>query len=148
MENNEMEVIALIFSFVAIVISIVSIREAKKLNDINLQSEYLKSIYFDYLTNKFPQARKKLRFDNKSILKDIEFLQEELIDFRKELFFYKYIDGQFYESIKMKIQTLEDFIVENEDCFFAEDKKYVFYSKVDELMGEIYKCLEKKYKNG
>lgn len=146
-----MEVAALIVSIASLIISGVivffEIRNNKKLNDINLEAELSKDIIKTYMTEIFPKAISKIHFKGRK-LTNIVPLQNALNGLRNRLRFYKYCDSGFYDELKEKTQTLEDYIVSNEGrTYHVEDQGEVM-SEIRVQMTDIYSLLKRKYKNG
>lgn len=146
-----MEVAALIISILAIFISIgVPVYEknnAKKVNDINLNSEYLKEIYISYLTKEIPKSRKIMRFKY-NILCDTNDFCNTLKSFLSDIQFYMYIDKLFYERLKQEIQDLEDFVMDSDSKTFSDFEKTKFWDAVDKHLDSIYDLMNQKYTNG
>lgn len=146
-----MEEAALAVSIVSICISLIvmaiEIHSNKKLNDINLEAELSKDIVKGYLTKKFPQAISDIYFNEKK-LTNIDSLQNALNSLRNELRFFKYSDPEFYGDLKMKTQEIEDYIVENEDCYFEYCEQIEVKAVIHKKTTELYALLNNKYKNG
>lgn len=146
-----MDVAALIISILSLLISIVfavaEIKNSKKINDINLDAELSRDIIKLYLTEKFPVAISKIHFP-KQKLTQIGPLQVELNGLRNSLKFFKYYDNSFYKELKKKTQDLEDYIVQNEGKKYSVDEQGEVMDEIRNRMSDIYKCLNKKYKNG
>ena len=146
-----MEVAALIISIASIIITLGvawwQISRNKKINDINLEAELSKDIIKDFLTNKFPTAITKIHFKNRK-LTNIVPLQNALNELRRKMRFFKYCDSKFFNQLKLKLQELEDYIVNNEGkVFVAEDQGEVM-EEIKKKMTDIYTLLKSKYKNG
>ena len=100
-----------------------------------------------YMTETFPKAISKIHFKGRK-LTNIVPLQNALNGLRNRLRFYKYCDSVFYDNLKEKTQTLEDFIVSNEGhTYHIEDQGEVMNEICAQMTG-IYSLLKRKYKNG
>ena len=146
-----MDIAALIISILSIVIAIgVPVYEKnnnKKVNDINLNSEYLKEIYICYLTKEIPKARKIMRFDH-DILCDTNDFCNVLKSFLSEIHFYMYIDKEFYDRMKESIQTLEDLLMDSDGNTFIGDERNNLIDSIDNHLKWIYEFMNEKYING
>ncbi len=147
-----------IISIIAIIVSVfVALYEYtynKKLNSINLESSYLEKIFADFLVNKIPEARNKIRFVSNK-LDGINDLQNEVISIRKSALYYKYTDKDFYNDLKKNCQNLEDFIVTyanveitGEDQYDISKKQMNILNKIETKIEDIYACINTKYKEG
>ena len=146
-----MDLLALIISIVSIVISIgVAIYEKnkeKKVNDINLNSEYLKDIYIQYLTKKIPKTRKIMRFES-DILCDTNDFCNTLKAFLTDINFYLYIDKSFYDRMKYYLQYLEDLVMESDGQVFEGEERDNLINEIDKCLEQIYTLMNEKYING
>ncbi|MBR1531972.1 MAG: hypothetical protein IJ643_07950 [Eubacterium sp.] len=146
-----MDVAAFVVAVISLLISIgVPIYEKhndKKVNDINLNSEYLKEIYICYLTKEIPKARKIMRFDH-DMLCDTNDFCNVLKKFLSEIHFYYYIDKLFYERIKTSIQTLEDLLMESDGKVFVGSDRNNLIDSIDSHLELIYDLMNAKYING
>lgn len=126
-------VIALIISFLA---PLFEYWWSKKLNKINIESEYFDKVYTDFLMIKLPEARLKISYvDNK--IKGIDDYIDVLRDMRKKSIYFKFANNNFYNSLLRKIQELEDLIIlGNNNQDYGK-----FVSKFDEKEKNIYKCI-------
>ena len=147
-----MEVAALIISIISLVTTCIfaffEIQSNRKLNRINLESVYIMEIYKEYLTISIPQARKNLRFDANNRLIDIGALKNVLIEMCQKSSYYLYADKTFYTTLKTHLQSLEDYIVNNENKSFEPEDQAEVLNNIEKNLGEIYKCINKKYRNG
>lgn len=143
------DVISLVISAVAIGISVIVYNKEKenagKLNIINLESDIYKEIFFVYLIDKIPNAREKIKYNNKKI-SNVDSLMLELNNMRKRSLFFKYKDIDFYKQLKSKLQELEDYLVDisnrsevEHDDFGKENEK------INQHMEQIYRIVMKKY---
>lgn len=146
-----MEIVALIISIIAVIISVgVPIYEKandKRVNDINLNSEYLKEIYILYLTKEIPKSRKIMRFKH-NVLCDTNDFCNTLKSFLCDIQFYMYIDKYFYDRLKQVIQELEDFVMEADGATLNDDEKNEFWDNIDSYLNSIYDLMNQKYING
>lgn len=140
-------VISILSLFVAFLMPIYEQYRSKKVNDINLNSEYLKDIYIKYLTDKIPNARKLIRF-NDDKLSDVAELANAFQELLHQVYFFKYIDEEFYAELKIYIQDLEDSLSNDSGMKFSDEEKEKFNESLEEKVTNIYSILNNKYKNG
>lgn len=120
---------------------------SKKINNANLQAEFTKKIFREYMTKELPQAYALIKFpENK--LSNIDCLQSALNRFRQELNFLKFSDKRFYRTFKTRAQKLEDYIVTNCDKKFDNDEQGEVLENISKMLSRIYKLINKKYQNG
>lgn len=58
------------------------------------------------------------------------------------------LNRSFFESLKKKTQTLEDYIVNNEGRVFSVEDQGEVMEKIRRQMTDIYLLIKEKYKNG
>ncbi len=137
----------LILSILAIIISVFSVIFEyfwnKKINKTNLEADFFKDIYGDYLMTKIPKARLVIHFSN-GVVSETEDLIEEINDMRRSSLFYKYNDKNYYNRLSKQIQHLEDFLVSNPGPL-TDDEYAEFIQKVNDDIEEIYDIIMKKY---
>lgn len=147
-----MEVAAFVISIISLIFAIVmpiyEQSKNKKVNDINLNSEYLKEIYVTYLTKEIPNAKRYLRYTKEGLLVDVDNLCEVLRKLMKDMYFYHYIDNDFYVDLIAAIQDLEDMLINNEGVFFDQPNQEDFDLEIERKTTVIYSLLNDKYQNG
>lgn len=144
-----MDVIALLLSLAAIVVSIVvALSEHDlnlKINRINLAATYFDEIYKEHLVYKIPKARRYLRFGLNNKPKDTQYLIDELNDIRKESLYFCYVNPKFYNGLVDKLRKLEDYLIVSEDKTFLGDQQLNFFKQVHYYINEIYKHITAEY---
>lgn len=133
---------ALIVSFITPIFNYIMNR---RVNGIVLESQHLKDIYVEFLTQKIPDARRYIIYTDTCFQGSYP-LQKALIELMKALSFYQYIDEDFYIDIKIAIQKLEDYIVVNESETFKNSE--IPKKEIEKNLSEIYNIINTKYKNG
>ena len=147
MEMELNDVLTLLLSAAATIISIKAMFQTKKVNTINLNSELLKDIYIKYLTQKIPEALRYVNYDGKGNIEGVSQIQEVLLSFLKSIKYLKYLDAEFYNDIKSKIQRLEDYIIGGELQDYQPTRED-FEKHRDEMLYDIYIAMADKYENG
>ena len=142
--------IELILSILAIIISVAvavgEYRWNKKINQTNLDAEFYKEIYFEYLMKRIPCARQAIRYNNEKV-EDTGELQDCLNDLRRESLFFRYKDRDFYDKLKSLLQEFEDYLVTNSKGMDA-DEFSSFNNRMNKYIEEVYKIIMTKYKGG
>lgn len=139
----------LLLSIIAILISIFSIFFEyvwnKKINRINLEADFFKEIYGDYLMKEIPNARNYFHYNN-HILSDTGDLIDVLNEIRRSSLFYKYKDKKFYIDLCVCLQGLEDELVGKEGKIFKDDDDYTeFISGINKDIEKLYSIIMNKY---
>ncbi|MGX7202408.1 hypothetical protein BCR22_07460 [Enterococcus plantarum] len=135
-------------SIIAVIVSVVSLfwqnYKENKHHKANLESEYFKEIYLDYLVNEIPKARKPIVFSNGKIIGTDQMI-EVLNNIRQDSLFFKFEDNKYYDQIYSKLQSLENKYVESSDVNMTNDEFSKFHSETDSSMTEIYRIITNKY---
>ena len=146
-----MGIASLIISIVAILLSLfatfLQIKNSKKINDINLEADLLKSLFTDSITKEIPDAYSNICFPD-GVLSKTNDLQDSINQLLIKMRFFKYYDKAFYESIKEKGQALEDYIVENDGKHFEVDDYSKVTDKISMMISDIYYLIKMKYHDG
>lgn len=146
-----MDIAALIISIVALlassVIAIVQIANNKKYHEVNLDANLSGEIFKEYLTENFPRAFQKICFRNNK-LSDIDEMHKVLLSFMQKIRFYRYLDENFHTKIVTLCQGLEDYIVMSEDSKFTAEEQRKANEIIVSYIKDIYREINKKYKNG
>lgn len=147
-----MEVASLIISIISLAascwIGIYGFALTKKINDINLDSQYIFELYKKHMAQNIPKAKALIRFDSESKLCDTEKLQEALIEVWHDFAFCQYIDAYFYKSLKQACQDAEDFLVKKKGLRFEQEDQSAFWNGLNARLKRVYVNVNRKYKNG
>jgi hypothetical protein len=142
-----MEKVAFYISIIAIIISVgVPIFEFlynKKINKINLISEYFKEIYGEFLIKRVPLARQYIHFNGRE-LSGTDKLLDVFREMRESSLYFKYNDKEFYGNLKGKIQAIEDCLV-TKTGIMNSDEYAEFYNTFEKELGMIYECISDGY---
>lgn len=135
-----LSVLALIFSIGS---SLFEYFWNQKINKTNLEAEFFKDIYSDYLMKKIPDARNVIHY-NDNIVSDTDDLIEVLNDIRQSSLFYKYKDRNFYNLLCKQLQELEDKLV-SKTGQMSDDDYASFVQEINSDIENIYDTIMKKY---
>lgn len=146
--TNEVTItLELILSILAIIISIGSVLFEyfwnQRINITNLEAEFFKDIYSDYLMKQIPDARNVIHYNN-NIVSDTDDLIEVLNNIRHSSLFYKYKDKNFYSQLCKLLQKLEDKLV-SKTGQMSDDDYASFIQEINSDIESIYDTIMKKY---
>lgn len=138
----------LILSILAILISICAIFFEyfwnQKINKTNLEADFFRNIYGDFLMNKISKARNIIHYNNQKI-SDTQDLIDVLNDIRHSSLFYKYKDKSFYNLLCERLRTLEDKLVSKTDKILDNDDYSDFIQETNSDIETIYNIIMNKY---
>lgn len=149
LEIGCMDLAAIIISLLALLLSIyVAIVEAKrdyKITKINIEFEFYREIYKDHLIKKIPEARKYMWINKDGFLSDAQPLIDELNEIRRDSLYFQYNNKAFYDTLKGKLQKLEDYLIKSEgQPLIGEDQTHFMNNVQDQLNG-IYGTISHAY---
>ena len=138
---------ALLISSISILISILSIRQQKRMNSQNLQAIYFKELFQDYLINRIPQVALKLGFDNEGRLKHTyREINRTMMEMIKGARYFAFADLDFYNELKMKSQNLEDELANiSNQQIKVKEKQDEAIIHINTLISGIVDFINKKY---
>lgn len=147
-ENELTFTLELFLSILAVIISIFAVffeyYWSQKINRTNLEADFYKDIYGDYLMNKLPEARRVILYSN-HVISDTDDLIDILNDIRHSSLFYKYKDKNFYEKLCGQLQKLEDKLVKDTGKVIEDDYYIDFTRTVNKDIEDIYNTIMDKY---
>lgn len=137
----------LVLSIIAILISIFAAGFEylwnNRINKANLEADFFKDIYNDFLVKKIPEARNIIHYNNE-ILDDVDSLVDVLNDMRRASLFFKYKDKSYYKALCIKLQALEDKLVQKSGHMSPDDFAS-FTMEINQDIEHIYEIIMKKY---
>ncbi len=138
----------LVLSILAIVISILSVFFEyfwnQKINRTNLEADFYKDIYGDFLMSKIPKARNVIHYNNQ-IVSDTDDLIDVLNDIRHSSLFYKFKDKKFYKELCNQLQGLENKLVSKTGKTLDNDDYLDFIQEINSDIEVIYNTIMNKY---
>lgn len=147
-ENKTVLSLELVLSILAIVISILSVffeyLWTQKINRTNLEADFFKDIYGDFLMKKVPEARNYIHYNNQ-LVSDTENLIDVLNDIRRASLFYKYKDKKFYNDLCEQLRKLEDILVTKTDKMLDNDDYSDFIQEINAGIESIYNIIMNRY---
>ena len=138
-------VISVISFIISTVLGIYKICDAKKTNKAKMETEYFDSLYKDYLLNKLPKARAKMLIGQDYKLIGSQELTQLLNSMRQDSLYFMYADSKFYNDLKTKLQSLEDYIVNHEDQKLIAEEQTEFFNNIQRQIMGIYDLMLKKH---
>ena len=143
--NLSLDVVALIVSVVSVfasfILTKIELAHNDKTNSLNLENEYFRKVFTDFMVNNVPSARSALYVTESGILSGKQALINELHNIMKQSLYYKYADYEFYDKMCDKIQELEDFLVDG----YNEIDSNSITDMIDSYIESIYLCLHNRY---
>lgn len=110
-----------------------------------METEYFDSLYKDYLLNKLPKARAKMLIGQDYKLIGSQELTQLLNSMRQDSLYFMYADSKFYNDLKTKLQSLEDYIVNHEDQKLIAEEQTEFFNNIQRQIMGIYDLMLKKH---
>ncbi len=137
-----------ILSLIAIIVSLGSAAYQwyldSHMNQVNLESEYFKSLYSKHLLYDLPIARKYIRFDQNKLV-DIDLLIDELNSIRNDSLFFKYADIDFYTDAKIVLQQLEDYLIDSSQRVLTDEEQKTVLEQIEIKLKSVYRTFGNKY---
>lgn len=134
------EVVAVLAAIISVIAAIDVHIQNKKLNKINLKAGYFDTIYKEYLIFIIPKARTYITFlDGK--LAGTDKLVNELNNLRRDSLYFFYSDRKFYDGLKNKLQTLEDYLIISQNEYFTSDEQKIVFENIQNDLTKIYDWL-------
>ena len=137
-----MDVLALLISIAAILISIViAVIDHNRdyaITQTNLEHDYYKVIFRKHLLYGIPSARRFIILTNDRHIMHTAKLVRELNAMRRDSLFFLYHNRAFYDSLKTKLQDLEDYLVITDGKYLDVGEESSFYDTLEAKLSEIY----------
>lgn len=137
-----------VLAAIAIVVSLVSAAYQwyldTRMNKINLEADYFKTLYSEHLLYKLPKARACMRFSNGK-LTDIDRILDELNAIRQDSLYFMFADNDFYTDIKIELRALEDYLVEEGERILSQEEQEKVWEIIQIKLETIYKVFNCKY---
>ena len=122
--------IAVLVSVVAVAISIIAMKQTRKINNTNLQSIYYEYVFKKYLLKRIPKALHKIQIRDNKLCKSYRYMTKMLMDMLEDAKYFEYIKPDFYNQLKSIAVEIDDELVSSasktfydEDIFRDEIKK-------------------------
>ena len=135
---------SIIISIIAVLISITAIVIEKHNSRSQLKVEFFSDLFKEALSNKIPDARSKLVFQNERVV-GCEKLQDALAQMRRDCIYFKYADPKFYNIFESINQEAEDYFIGGLNKNFSENRQKEFLLEGDKILQKLYKTINKKY---
>lgn len=140
--------IAIFLSILALIVSVFSpffeYFWNYKINITNLEAEYFRSVYGEFLMKSIPVARENITFNGIEVL-GTDKLLDTLRNIRIESLYFKCMHIDFYEKLLKIIQDVEDYIILNEKEVNTHGEYLFFESVVRKKINDIYKLISEHY---
>ena len=140
--SDTSDVIAFIALITSFITAVLCFKASSKLNKINLKANIFDAIFWDLLFKKYVPLFNKIN-EWQISSKDLDKLENFIIELKQKLDIYKLINKKFYEDIIIITKDLDDFIVlVNENNLTRKEKK-----KINDLTKKIYSVFLEEYLN-
>lgn len=136
--------LSLWISIIAIVISVVAIMIEKSSSRSQLRIDFFSDHFRDALSNKIPDARKKIKFQNERMV-GCEELQNTLAEMRRGSDYFKYASPRFYKKFVEANQDVEDYFIDGLNRNYGESRQKEFLEEGDRKLRRLYKIINRKY---
>lgn len=123
------------------------LKQNELMNSSSLLSVYYEKIFSKYLTEKIPEARRKLRFNDGKLEVPPEFIQtfNKMI---QDAVFFKYQNNSFYRELKLKIDNLELYVTGIVNQTIVDDSdEGTIKEEINNRISDIYKLITKSLTN-
>lgn len=138
------DIIPLVFSLIAIVLTIVQIFNTEQQHKSSIEADLLNKIFQEHLLYSFPQKFGVLKFNEKGKLTSANLFTDELNEIRIASQYYQYSNNGFYDQLKRELQSLEDFVVNSCNKTFLPSEQPSFFQEVQRRMEKIYQIINKR----
>ena len=138
-------IIAILALLVSVIVPIIEDRRERKINKINLESEFYKEIYKEHLIKLIPNARKYIGFTESGQLRDTEELREELNKLRQDSLYFLYSDKNYYNKLKRLTQELEDYLITSEENTYNLVERKDVLKEIQRRITELYTHISNNY---
>ena len=140
--SDTSDVIAFIALITSFITAVWGFKASSKLNKINLKANIFDAIFWDLLFKKYVPLFNKIN-EWQISSKDLDKLENFIIELKQKLDIYKLINKKFYENLIILTKDLDDFIVSvNENNLTRKEKK-----KINDLIKKIYSIFLEEYLN-
>lgn len=145
--SDQLDIVAMITSVLAIIISFAGIVIQKRLNSSNLQSKYFEEIFKDYFLVKIPKCAKSLSFNSNGKLNaSYKELNNVFMEMVRKSAYFAYAKNDFYEELRKRtIQLDEKLVVKAGETEQDEFKQKEFIFSVHQDIMKIVKLVNKNY---
>ena len=138
------EIIALVVSILAALISAYAVWIQKKDSRTSLQVPFYEEHFKKALQSQIPDARNKIKIVNGE-LQNIDELQTVLSDMRINADFFRYASPTFYKEFRTQNQRVEDYLVSGLNQRYDHVGAREFEDKCDKELGTLYQIICKQY---
>lgn len=146
---NLISILSLVIAAVSIICSYFTWKKSdattKRLNKINLESEFYIKIFKEYLITKIPTARNEIFINVGGKVSEYTRMTNTLIDLKREIKYFAYRNNSFYKELKRKIEAIEDYLINsNNRTYMGSDGSSYLY-ELDKMIEEFYKFVLNGY---
>lgn len=145
MDKDTIAILISLFALaVSIIIPIFEQISNNRMNITNLEAEYFRNAYSEFLMQDIPAAREKIIFNGQNV-SGTDDLIDVLRELRKKSIYFKSMHTKFYNCLLGKIQELEDYIIIEEPHINYQWDFLLFENTVQSKLSEVYEIITKQY---
>lgn len=134
------DILSVLAIFISIGVPVFEHFSNKRINSININSQYYSTVYEKYMLVEIPEHRLKLERTRAGIVKGCDEFITLLREIRKRSLCFRFVNEDFYKELIKCLQDLED-VLTLLPSNVNEDEFNTFIRKVDGLICDIYLCI-------
>lgn len=139
-------VISVVSLFISVILTVLSYRQNEKFKYIDLEAEFIRKLFKDYLVTKIPTCRDLIRFNSSGNLVQDVTLSNTLNDMRRSFDYFRYLDKAFYEELIKYIHTIDDLLVNSHNHQHpTSHERQLLLNKLDTEIESLYTLVSEKY---
>lgn len=138
------EIVTLLISIVAIVISIAAIKNDKKCNELNLKAIFYNKIFDDFLLEKIPEAILGVEYKDGKF-KDSKNLDDAIVSLSEKIIYFKYRELEFYNKLNRLICSIDDLLVQFDEIDMGQEDYTRIKNELEGHIKELYTMVENCY---
>lgn len=147
--NGVSDNIAIVISIISLVCSVgfslITYWQNQKLKIVDLEANYFTEIYQGFLCKKIPQARSSMKFLNRRLEGDQDFL-DAISEMRRDSAYFKYSDEEFYGDVTQQLQKVEDYVVQvNNHPMIGDEEEKEFFRCLTAELQQLYRIISNRY---
>lgn len=147
--SDVIDIVALSFSIVSIIISTISSyrtnKLTKKITQKTLDTKFFEEVYFKYIITQLPSALSKIQHDEGNLSENCEVASSIVYSILEGSQFYKYFDEPFYSKISPTLIELDEKLVcmpdSSRDIYILNKNK----KELTSLTNKLYSSLREYY---
>lgn len=138
--------LAMIIAAISLAVSLLSMRQNRKINTTNLEATYFEEVFRKYIVKIIPDCVAKLEFEGNRLNGVYKELNDVMMQMIRDSRYYAYAKRDFYLDLQQMTMDLEDKMMEcaSKDVFDRDEQVKFIYGIHEDIMG-IIKYINKNY---